>query len=163
MKLKICKALALALAFTLVDCASQQMTKQVDAEVKAEPVHTEPNALANKGYSAVEQSSNLTPEQKIKLTALIDKAHDESKRLAAEDSQIKGVLIETMTATPYDPGKVMELKHRLMKNSQARISNTMHSLHEMQKVMGVSKTPAYHDEIYKELLYEHPGQPREIE
>jgi hypothetical protein len=138
-KLTICKALALAMAFTLVDCASQKTVKEVDAEVKSEPVHTQPNELANKGYSAVEQSANLNPEQKIKIKALIDRAHEESQRLTDEDSQIKGVLIETMTTTPYNPSKVMELKHRLTKNSRAKIKNTMHALNEQ------------------------PGQPRELE
>jgi hypothetical protein len=94
---------------------------------------------------------------------VIDKAHSESRRLAAEDSKIKGVMIEAMTTAPYDADKVTELKARLTKNSEAKIRNTMHALNDMQRIMGVDKTRANHDLIYRELLYEHPGSPRELE
>jgi len=161
MKFSLMKAFVLVGSFALVNCAETPVAKQIDKEVVNEPAHTQKGELARKGYQAVE-NSNLSAEQKLKITHLIDQAHKESVKLTEEDSKLKGVLIETITATPYKTAKVDELKARLRKVSDEKLKNTMHAIREVQKVVGVATASKDHEEIYRELLFERPGA-RELE
>jgi hypothetical protein len=161
MKSKLFKILAVASAMVLVGCAERQVERQVDAEVKAEPAHVNRGEMERKSFEAVD-NSNLTSDQKAKLTDLIKRAHQESAGLWAEDTKVKGVLIEAMTSTPYRAAQVEELKGRLRKLNEARIKNTMRSISEIQKIVGVNDVSRSREDIYRELLMERPG-PRELQ
>jgi hypothetical protein len=156
MKSVICKVLVISSALVLANCAQEKVRKEVDAEVKAEPVHTQAGDLAKKSYLAIENSPSLSTEQKTLLTHLIDQARAENRRLNDEDSKIKGVLIEALTAKQIKSAQVDELKGRLRKVADAKIKNTMKTISQMQSVLGVTETEARED-IYRELLFERPG------
>jgi hypothetical protein len=123
----------------LANCASTETNRKVDAEVKAEPAHIGTGAVAHSGYETIQDSQNLTNEQKMKLTELVGRMGRETAEINEETSKLKGVLFETLVATPFKAAEVDVIKGRLLKLNDKKMKKMLEALREAEGIIGVNK------------------------
>ena len=131
--LKLFFLLALPLLFAA--CSSTQIEDKVEQEVTEQPARRMHGEVAQKGMSAIENSS-LSTEEKERIQELHSRMSKDTFRIQNEISKLKGVLFETFVTKPYDAKKVNVVKKRLLALNNEKMNNMLNALKEMENILG---------------------------
>lgn len=110
--------------------------REIDKKVDQEVVVGFTGEAANIGQEAIEESANLTEEQKNKIRALIKKTQAEVQEIKIETNKLKATLIKSFSDGTYKAEDIRILKKRLTKLEERKMDTMFSNLDEVQKILG---------------------------
>jgi Spy/CpxP family protein refolding chaperone len=147
----------LPLVFSLLGgiyaCSHQpSISEQVDSETKNERPATMGGPMAARGMELIQNSPDLTGEQKEKLIGLSQRMMQEMGELRKEESQLKTVLFKTLVDPKSDDRKIEVIKNKIVKLDKKRTDKMLSALSEAQKILG--RKSLADEKVYQTLMME---------
>lgn len=131
-------------------CSSEPKKTELDQQVKAQPVASTPEQIAQRAAETFSNAPGLSVEQKQKLMVIYSKTYTESRAISAELGQSKSLLFQMLASVDYKSKDMNALKKKIKDLDGKRMSLMFQSLEDVQKVVGYGKD---REEIYKHLRY----------
>jgi hypothetical protein len=132
-------------------CANKSVEREVDVQAAEQPTRTLHGAVAVKGLVEIENSKALSDEQKDKLKRLHQNMMAATFGVQEETAKLKGLLFETIAASPYRKDKVEEIKRRLVSLNNKKMKSMFKALDETEKIIGYMN-PVEKGEVYSNMF-----------
>ncbi|MFZ4713235.1 MAG: hypothetical protein ACOYL6_05975 [Bacteriovoracaceae bacterium] len=137
----------------MVSCASKQ-EKKLEKEIADVPAVSSYEQIEKSVEKNIENSTNLTPEQKTALLALHTETQASIKKYREDSLKLHQILATEIGKADYSQKKVDLIKKRLTKANKERLKITFKAIDKANKILGRSKL-ADRSEIMSDLYNSH--------
>ncbi len=139
-----------ALALTLLGACSSATKKEIEQEkAQFSDIQTREEMVAN-ARQMLEESEELTQDEKAKLADLFAQVREESSKINAEISRSKSVLFKELTTKSYSEKKTLVLKNSIKNLYDKKIDLMMDAFKKSRKILGLKSAP---EKFERQFLY----------
>lgn len=124
------------LAFT--SCSSKKIKSEVNKEVAVEPLARDNSDLYQKEQKVLNETQNLSQDQKNRLSLLLQKNRLETQAIDQEILKTKSVLFKTLLAEESPQSKLHILENRLIKLNRKKVRGSISAYKEAKHIVGKS-------------------------
>ncbi|PWU21957.1 MAG: hypothetical protein C5B49_01805 [Bdellovibrio sp.] len=143
------RALILATIPVVLACASEEKKaeQRVENEQNMQIGVSSPKQAANVGRLAIERSEKLTPAQKEKFIAILNKTQTETLAIKEQEGQLKSALFQDLASAKYDDQMVRVYKSKLQDLEKKKLDLMFSSLDQVRDLLHAEKVD--HDEVMR--------------
>ena len=122
-------------------CTSKKIRNEVKQEVAVAPVVKTDSELYAYENKVLLSNEKLTPEQRNKITQLIQKTRHQNSAIDDEIMKTKTVLFKSLIADESNKIKLNVLESQLIKLNRKKIRNSLSAYREAKNIVGKSDVP----------------------
>lgn len=126
----------LALGIFAAHGCAHSPNPQIDAKLGAQEEISSKGELQSEVVSLIMDDPNLSAEQKDRLMKLHSSHVAKVDEIEKQNFELKALLAKDLLATNYNAGEVKEIKSRLRKNEDKRMSALFEAVEEANKILG---------------------------
>lgn len=125
---------AILLLALMTGCATKT-EKKIDNDIAKQPEVTSAQA-AESGQVAITNSPKLSPEQKEKMLALMNRTKVEMAVIRKDEAQIKASLFKYLATGSYEDREIAAYKLKLLKMENKKMQLMFANIKETRKILG---------------------------
>ena len=119
----------------LAACASKQVNQSINEKLAETPnFHDGDSSRAM--TNAIQDSKEISPEQKRELLALHSKLNTQSEQYRTQILKLKVVLMETMLNPKASDKEIQTIRDRLVSLDRQRLNSMLAGMEQVQKILG---------------------------
>ena len=129
----------------MILCLTSCASKKTNMEIKEEVAQTSSIKNESELYSVqkeiLAESKNLTPQQRMKLSDLIQKSKIQNQAMQDEIAKTKAVLFKELVSEKENRYKIKTLEGQLLKLNRKKTRNSLSTYREARDIVGKSDVP----------------------
>lgn len=122
-------------------CTSKKVRTEVNQEMAQAPVVKSDNELYSYENKLLMNNDNLTPEQRNKLSILMQKMRTQNIAIDNEIIKTKAVLFQTLIDEDTSKAKLNVLENQLLKLNRKKVRYSLSAYREAKNIVGKSDIP----------------------
>jgi flagellar motility protein MotE (MotC chaperone) len=122
--------------FAGLACATKEINKQIDAGIKQEPPVQTAAELSQNIDTVINQTANLTPEQKTKLLQLHKASRTKIQDLNEQSLQLRELLVRSIMDPDYKDEQVKGVKKRLKNVEGQKLAMIFSTIDDANAILG---------------------------
>ncbi len=119
----------------LSGCASKH-EKKLEKEIATTPAVSSSSEVDANVKTIIENSTHLTPDQKVKLLALREEVKTEIALINQEWLKLHQVLVSEFVKEDSSKKQIRMIKRRMSKNSKKRLETIFRGMDEAERILG---------------------------
>lgn len=127
--------LAVALLLVLASGCATSADKKIEKDIAQQPEVTSAQA-AESGRVAITKSPQLSPEQKEKMMALMDRTKAEMASIRKDEAQVKASLFKYLATGAFNEREIATYKSKLVKMENKKMQLMFANIKETRKILG---------------------------
>jgi hypothetical protein len=132
----IFKIILIIALFFAQGCAHSDANRRLDAKLSSASQTVNRNDLSKKTRQRIEDPNSISPDQKIQLLSLEKITHQQMDGFTQQSLQLRSLLVQDLTSTPYNESEVALIKMRIQKIENRRVSTIFRAADEANVILG---------------------------
>lgn len=128
--------LVIGSAGSLLACSTGSTNQQVDNELAQQPAVTSVEQFRSEVGAAVKPNSNLSTDQKDKLSGLQKRVQIDMDRIRNESWKLRALLVKDLVGSNYNEDKIENIKFRIKALEEERLSSIFGAINEANSILG---------------------------
>lgn len=117
-------------------CSSKKIRTEVQKEIANEPLAQNNSELYKTEQTALGETESLNPEQRNKLSTLLQKSKEQSQSIDNEIMKTKAVLFKSLLSKKSSRAKINVIENQLLKLNRKKVRQTLSSYREARTIVG---------------------------
>lgn len=140
----------IAILICLNSCATSKSKKLLDQKISEESSVNSRSELQTKAINYIDNSVNLTAEQKIKLNELRSSVTRQTDVFNKQSLELRSVLLKDLLSNKYNSQEVALIKNRMRKLEEQRLTMIFDSVDKANIILG--REAAANDRVMREFF-----------